>query len=146
MDALAQAIEQAPAGAGIDKTKRKHLWWLSNVVAAGIVLAAFATWYWVSQPPKIEGTWELPDGGHWIFRQKGRDLQIDVVHYETREVWQRGHGVIHDSTIRFQLDLVFERGHRYEGQLSVGADLKQLSDTAYGSPLGDRSEIRLRRH
>lgn len=146
MDALAQAIEQAPAGAGIDKTKRKHLLWLSNVVAAGIVLAAFATWYWVSQPPKIEGTWELPDGGHWIFRQKGRDLQIDVVHYETREVWQRGHGVIHDSTIRFQLDLVFERGHRYEGQLSVGADLKQLSDTAYGSPLGDRSEIRLRRH
>jgi TIR domain len=144
---LADEIAKAfGSDAGSDKRAPRGLRALIAIAAAGlIVFASAVAWHVFSRPPDLNGSWDLSDGNQWIIRQSGYDLEIDAVHYDTREVWQSGRGAIRGSTITFHLDLVFQKGHSIEGQLTIGSDSKLLTGEALGFPRGNRATLRLRR-
>lgn len=146
IDKLASTIEKACADGGeIDKNPAHRRRIVTAAFALGLVVIAAVVWFSYSHTPDLNGNWNLPDGSCWIIRQTGRDLEIDVVHHDTREVWQRGRGTIGRGTVRFHLDLVYQSGHSLEGQLAISSDLKQLAGDVLGSPLGNRANIRLQR-
>jgi hypothetical protein len=58
-------------------------------------------------------------GNTWSITQDGHRLNIQETHRESREVWKKGAGEVRGRTIAFRLDLVFERGHRYVGELQL---------------------------
>jgi hypothetical protein len=100
----------------------------------------------MAQPPKIDGTWQLQDGSEWHVEQNGRDLAIKVVHYQSREVWQRGTGRIEGREIAFKLDQVFQPGYSLGGTLRISDDAARLEGVATRSPSGARVEILLKRN
>lgn len=146
VEKLASVIEKTYAdGAQADQKPAHRRRTVIAAVAVGLVIVAVAAWFVYSRPPDLNGTWDLADGSYWIIRQTGRNLEIDVVHHESREVWQRGRGTVGRDSVSFYLDLVFQRGHSLEGQLAISSDLKRLAGDVLGSPLGNRANILLQR-
>jgi hypothetical protein len=149
VERLASVVQTAltgdmkPPGSGTTNPRRR---WLAGVaVVAGLIAIAAVGWYGYSRPPDLNGTWDLPDGSYWIIQQSGRNLGIDVVHYQSRQVWQRGRGAIDGNEIAFNLQLVYETAHSLEGRLGISGDAKRLTGVAVNSPSGNRTPIILQR-
>jgi hypothetical protein len=132
-----------PQGSGTPSPRRR--WLAPGAVVLALAAIAAVGWYAYSRPPDLNGTWDLPDGSYWIIQQSGRNLEIDVVHYESRQVWQRGRGTIDGSEIAFNLPLVYQTGHSVEGRLRISGDAKRLTGVAVGTPSGSRTNIILQR-
>lgn len=120
--------------------------WLA-VGGATLLLAATAGAVWQTmQPAKVDGSWQLQDGSIWHIEQDGRELAIKVVHYQSREVWQRGQGRIEGREVSFKLDQVFQKGYSLGGTLRISDDAARLEGVATRSPSGARVEILLKRN
>ena len=139
-DALAGDVKE-PGSA----TPHARLRWVAVVAIAVLLAISGAAWYGLSRPPDLTGTWDLPDGSYWMVQQTGRELGIEVVHYESRQVWQRGHGVVDGHKLAFTLDLVYDAGHSIKGELTISSDARRLTGVAVRSPSGSRVEISLQR-
>jgi len=117
------------------------------LAAAAVVLAvaAVAGWRYLSRPPDLDGTWDLPNGSYWSIRQSGRELTIQEVHYESRQVWKTGHGSIDGDFVDFKLGLVFETGASTEGRLRITDGGRRLEGVATTLPRNIRDELVLSR-
>jgi hypothetical protein len=135
--------DMQPSGSGTTRPRRR--WRVAAAVVAALVAIAAVGWYGYSRPPDLHGTWDLPDGSYWIIQQSGRTLEIDVVHYQSRQVWQRGRGAIEGHEIAFDLRLVYQTDHRIEGRLRMSGDDKRLTGVAVSRPSGHRTDIILLR-
>jgi hypothetical protein len=147
---LARVVEQelaakgAPSPLDSKSTRRRWMLVLALLGAAGMV-AAGAAWFSQTRLPDLGGNWRLQDGSTWIIEQTGRELAIKVVHYESREVWQRGSGTIDGKELAFKLDLVYQAGNSLGGKLRISDDARRLDGVAQRTPSGTRVEILLER-
>jgi hypothetical protein len=148
VERLAGIVEQelAASGAPLGSKPKRRRWLvaLALAAAAGLVAAA-ATWYGQTRLPDLGGNWRLQDGSTWIIEQSGPDLEIKVVHYQSREVWQRGRGTIVGQELEFKLDQVFQPGYGLGGKLRISGDARRLDGVAQRTPSGIRVEILLER-
>jgi len=150
VDRLARVVEQelaaqgAPSPLDSKSTRRRWVLALALLGAAGMVAAA-AAWFSQTRPPDLSGNWRLQDGSTWIIEQTGREVAIKVVHYQSREVWQRGSGTIDGREVDFKLDLVYQAGNGLGGKLRISADARRLDGIAQRTPSGARVEILLER-
>jgi hypothetical protein len=108
---------------------------------ATLVAAVVAGWYLASRPADLDGTWDFPNGSYWIVEQKGRELAIQEVHHDSREVWKKGRGTIAGNVVEFKLDLVYERGYFTEGQLRIGDRGRRLTGVAVTRPRNIRDDV-----
>jgi hypothetical protein len=61
-------------------------------------------------------------------RQQGRDLIVDEVHHQSREVWKKGMGEVGHGTVDLRLQLVFKNpAYRYAGRLSLARDGRTMT-------------------
>jgi hypothetical protein len=137
---LADNIEATlGAGARRGRAGRRRL----VLATAGVALAAAvaAGWYYVSRPPDLDGTWDLPNGSYWIVDQTDRELTIQEVHYESHEVWKKGRGSIDGDWVEFKLDLVFQPGYSTEGRLRITGRGRRLTGVAVTHPRNTRDEL-----
>jgi hypothetical protein len=109
--------------------------------AVALTAAVAAGWHYVSRPPDLDGTWDLPNGSYWIVEQAGRDLTIQEVHYESGEVWKKGRGSIDGDSVEFRLDLVFQAGYYTEGRLRITGQGRRLTGVAVTHPRNTRDEV-----
>lgn len=101
---------------------RKRWLWVFAALTLAAVLGS-AAYYFVNRPADIAGRWQLPNGSVWLVEQKGEEIAIDEVHYQSREVWKRGRGHIDGKHLSFTLDLVFQHGGpSYQGEADLAAD------------------------
>lgn len=102
---------------------------LALVLAAGaaIALGALALQSRRQRLPDLTGRWDLPTGSFWLIVHDGDRFTIEETHYESKQVWKRGVGTIEDGTIRYTLDLVFDRRLPEEGTLRLSGDARTLS-------------------
>ena len=119
--------------------------WAVVALVIALLVAAGVGWYGLSRPPDLDGTWDLPDGSYWIVRQSARTLDIEVVHYDSRQVWQRGRGTVDGSEIAYTLQLVYQPSHGVEGRLHVSRDGRRLTGEAVSTPSGHRASVVLQR-
>jgi len=150
VERLAAVVAEARAGeaaAGQSRVGSPQRRRLARLAAAAILIAiaAAAAWQAFFDRPDLNGTWDLPDGGYWIIRHAGPAIEIDVVHQDSRQVWQRGRGSVQDDRLSFRLDVVYQAGVIITGELGIDRGGKLLSGEAVRSPSGIRTRIILRR-
>jgi hypothetical protein len=147
VERLASVVEQELAAKGAPASKTPRRRWLVALALAGAagLVAAAATWYGQTRLPDLSGNWRLQDGSTWIIEQTGRELAIRVVHYQSREVWQRGRGTIEGRELEFKLEQVFQAGFGLAGKLRISDDARRLDGVAQRTPSGVRVEILLER-
>lgn len=124
VERVANAIRRLTGGAPLRRSRRTLM-----VAGAGILigaLAAVAGYKTLSRPADVSGRWDLPNGSFWIVVQNDRGLTIEETHYDSKQVWKRGHGTVHEDRVEFVLDLVYGVG-RYEGTLKLSRDGMTLS-------------------
>lgn len=139
--ALADDAEPSP-----HTSARPRRRWLARLAAAvGLAAISAVAWRWWSRPPDLNGTWDLPDGSYWIIGHEGHHVEIDVVHQDSRQIWQHGRGSIEGNRINFHLDLVYQAGISIEGELTISADATRLTGTAARSQSGSRTNLILQR-
>jgi hypothetical protein len=146
MGRLADTIE-ATLGRGARRagaTGRRRLV-LATAAAVVLAVAAAAGWRFLSRPADLDGTWDLPNGSYWIVSQSGRELTIQEVHYESRQVWKKGRGSIDGDVVDFKLGLVFEPGAATAGRLRIMAGGRRLEGAATTLPRNIRDELVLSR-
>jgi hypothetical protein len=146
MGRLADNIE-ATLGRGApraDGTGKRRLV-LATAAAVALAVVAAAGWRHLSQPADLDGTWDLPNGSYWIVSQAGRELTIQEVHYESRQVWKKGRGSIDGDVVDFKLGFVFEPGAATEGRLRITARGRRLEGVATTLPRNIRDELILSR-
>lgn len=143
--AISDTLADTPASSGQGESTARRRRMVALAVLASLVAVGAAAWQALSRVPDLDGTWDLPDGSYWIVRQSGRGLEIDVVHYESKQVWQRGHGSVAGDKITFKLDLVYQPGYSIGGELRISGDAKRIGGIAVSSPTGNRTEILLQR-
>ena len=107
--------------------RRRSLAW--GAIALLLLLVAGAgAWQWWARVPDLAGTWLLPDGSHWVIRQEGRDLTVDEVHYQSKEIWKKGTGRVERDAVELTLQLVFNNPrYRYAGRFAIGRDGRTLT-------------------
>ena len=111
-----------------------------------VALTAVGAGAWLAlRPPDLSGRWQSPDGSQWLVRQSGREVQIEEVHYESREVWRKGSGRITDDRLEVELRYVFQPDTKLEGALQLARDKRSLSGALLETPGGRRVGIDLRR-
>ena len=124
------------------KPKPAAKWrWPVAAAVIGLVIAALVQWRFALGPPELEGTWDFPNGSHWIVEQADRDLTIQEVHYDSSEVWKKGKGTIDGDSLRFKLLLVFQRGYYTEGELRLSGDGRQLRGVTVTHPRNTQDEV-----
>jgi hypothetical protein len=123
------------------KPKRAPKWRWAAAAVIALVIAAIAQWHYASRPPALDGTWGFPNGSYWIVEQADRDLTIQEVHYDSREIWKKGKGRIDGDSLKFKLDLVFQRGHYTEGELRLSKDERRLTGIVVTHPRDIRDEV-----
>ena len=107
--------------------RRRSLAW-GAVALLLLLVAGAAAWNWWARVPDVAGTWLLPDGSHWVIQQQGRDLTVDEVHYQSREVWKKGTGRVERDAVELTLQLVFNNPrYRYAGRFAIGRDGRTLT-------------------
>ncbi len=139
---LADSIE-ATLGAGARRgpRARRSRFVLASAAVAVVAAAGAAGWVYLSRPPDLDGTWDLPNGSYWIVDQAGRDLTIQEVHYESGEVWKKGRGSIDGDAVDFKLDLVFQAGYSTEGRLRISGQGRRLTGTAITRPRNIQDDV-----
>jgi hypothetical protein len=107
--------------------RRRSLAW-GAVALLLVLVAGAAAWQWWARVPDLAGTWLLPDGSHWVIRQQGRDLTVDEVHYQSREIWKKGTGRVGRDAVELTLQLVFNNPrYRYAGRFAIGRNGRTLT-------------------
>jgi len=86
MGRLASTVEET-LGPQPKPKPAKRRWLATAAAVVALAIAGVAGWHYASGPPDLDGTWDLPNGSYWIVEQAGRDLTIQEVHYDSREVW-----------------------------------------------------------
>jgi len=89
---------------------------------AALALVGAGVWWGATRPVDLAGRWELPSGSHWIVVQSGRDLAVEEVHHQSKEVWKRGRGRVDGRRAEILLDFVFERDLQQALELELAAD------------------------
>jgi hypothetical protein len=119
----------------------------ATLALAGVVsLAALAAGGWLLlRPPDVSGPWQLADGSRWLVRQSGRDVQIEEVHFDTREVWRKGTGRLRGDQLEVKLHYVFHPQARLEGELRLAPGGRAMSGTLVEAPSGRRLGVALQR-
>jgi hypothetical protein len=116
---------------------------------AGVVVAvdaiALGTWLLLRDPPEVGGRWNLPSGSYWVVTRTGSDLAIEETHYDSKEVWKRGHGRFEPPTVHYELQYVFEKGATEKGRLELSDDRKVFRGEAEQMPSGSRAVVTLTR-
>ncbi len=103
-------------------------WRLALVVVALLALAA-GMFAWSTRPQDVSGVWHLANGNVWTVTQDGDRLNIDETHRDSHEVWKKGVAVLRGKRVEVELDLVFERGHHYTGELQIGDNAATMTGT-----------------
>lgn len=135
-DSITEAVD-CGASRGAGSRKRRFV---LSAAAAVLAAAAASAWYF-SRPPDLTGTWDLPNGSYWIVEQAGRELAIQEVHYESKEVWKKGRGSIEGDTVRFELEAVFQPGYFIEGRLRIAEQGRHLAGTAINRPRNTQEDL-----
>lgn len=115
---VGRLIELLEHGRGWHAAVRKHRRLALGAVAVVAVIAG--TFHWSARSHDLSGVWHLANGNVWAVTQIGNHLSIEETHHDSREVWRKGVGVVHGKRVEIELDLVFERGYHYTGELLVG--------------------------
>jgi hypothetical protein len=95
--------------------------------------------------PDLAGEWRLEDGSRWRVRQAGRSLEIEDVHYQSREVWREGSGRITREGVVVDLRYVFETHASLHGTLRLSEDERTLSGIVTQTPSARKLSLDLRR-
>jgi len=127
--------------APVDAERRKLAW---IVLPGALALAVFGGWR-MSQVPDLAGEWRLEDGSRWRVRQEGRRLDIQDVHYQSREVWREGTGQITREGVVVDMRYVFEAGATLHGTLRLSQDERSLSGIVTQTPSARKFSLDLRR-
>jgi hypothetical protein len=115
-------------------------------LAGGLALAALTAGGWLLlRPPDVSGPWRLTDGSQWLVQQSGRDVQIDEVHVDTREVWRKGTGRLRGDLLEVKLHYVFHPQTHLQGELRLAPGGRSMSGTLVETPGGRRRSIALQR-
>ncbi len=137
---LADSIRDAVDGSarrGAGKRKRRFV---LAAAAAVLVAAAGSAWH-LSRLPDLGGMWDMPNGSYWIVEQAGRELTIREVHYESKEVWKKGHGSLEGDTVQFELEAVFQPGYFTAGRLQLGGQGRRLTGTVINRPRNTQDDV-----
>jgi len=124
------------------EVRRRGLVWIG--LAGALALAVFGGWR-MSQVPDLAGEWHLEDGSRWRVRQEGRRLDIEDVHYQSREVWREGTGRITREGVVIDLRYVFEAHATLHGTLQLSEDERTLSGIVTQTPSARKFTLDLRR-
>jgi hypothetical protein len=137
------SVQSAGVDAGGPVRVSRRLALAALGVLAVVALGAGA---WLAmRPPDLSGRWQLPDGSQWLVHQSGRDVQIEEIHYESREVWRKGSGRIAGDRLEIELRYVFQPDTKLAGILQWTRDQRSLSGALLETPGGRRVGIDLRR-
>lgn len=137
LERLVSAIRRVTGGRrSPDRRRALRLAGATIAIAAVAAVAAYAV---LSQPAELSGRWYLPDGSIWIVVQAGSRLDIEEIHYESKQVWKRGRGTVRKDRVEFALDLVYGGPRRYEGRLELLPDGTTLTGEI-GDPQRGRTE------
>lgn len=117
---------------------------LAAAGVAAIGALGVATWLFV-RPPDLSGQWRLADGSQWLVRQSGHAIQIEEVHYESREVWRKGTGRVAGDKLEVELSYVFQPDIKLVGALQRSRDGRSLSGVLIETPGGRRQGFDLQR-
>ena len=142
VERVARAIRGLTGRGPLQRSKRALM-----LAGAGVLigaLAAVAGYKALSRPPDVSGRWNLPNGSFWIVVQDERGLTIEETHYDSKQVWKRGNGTVHDDRVEFGLDLVYGVG-RYEGTLRLSRDGTTLSGEVRDAQRGTKGPLALTR-
>jgi hypothetical protein len=138
---LCRAIEEDVQPEMAARRRRKML-----ALAGGLVLAALGGGGWLLlRAPDVSGAWRLADGSRWVVQQSGRDLQIEEVHVDTKEVWRKGTGRLHGDLLEVKLQYVFQPKVHLQGELRLGPGRRNISGILVETPGGRRVDFELRR-
>jgi hypothetical protein len=140
MGRLASTVEET-LGPQPKPKPAKRRWLATAAAVVALAIAGVAGWHYASGPPDLDGTWDLPNGSYWIVEQAGRDLTIQEVHYDSREVWKKGQGSIDGDSVEFRLDLVFQPDYYTEGQLRISGDRRRLTGVAVTRPRNTQADV-----
>ena len=124
VERVANAIRRLAGGMSLQRSRRAVVFGAGGVLLAA--LAGFGAYRMLSRPPDVAGRWNLANGSFWTVLQDGRNVAIEETHYESKQVWKRGSGVLQDDRLDFALELVYDKG-RYEGTLKLSPDRNTLS-------------------
>jgi len=122
--------------------KRRGLVWI--VLPGALALAVFGGWR-MRRVPDLAGEWRLEDGSRWRVRQEGRRLDIEDVHYQSREVWREGTGQVTREGVVVDLRYVFEARATLHGTLRLSEDERSLSGIVTQNPSARKFPLDLRR-
>jgi hypothetical protein len=122
--------------------KRRGLLWIG--LPGALALAVFGGWR-MSRVPDLAGEWRLEDGSRWRVRQEGRNLEIEDVHYQSREVWREGTGRITREGVVVDLRYVFETRASLHGTLRLSEDERTLSGIVTQTPSAQKLSLDVRR-
>jgi len=141
---VGKLIRTLRGGPGVlDLGSRKRLRLTLAVVA--VLAAAIGLLVWSNRPPDLSGMWHLTDGNTWAVTQDGSHLSIEETHRESREVWMKGTGELRGKAIEIRLDLVFQRGYHYSGELRLVSDGKTMTGSITLQPSGRPESLTLTR-
>lgn len=148
VDALARAIGEpdaapepaattAPAGATTQPTatarmthgavlRARRRGFFAVLLMLSLAAGAGAAWY-LSRFPDLGGDWQFDDGSRWRVQQKGRNLHIDELHYQTRQIWRSGTAAIRDRDVDVELTYIFQPGVSLKGTLRLSDDGRTMS-------------------
>lgn len=107
-------------GSGWQAVLRKP-WRVALAAAAGLALIA-GILVWSTQAPDVSGVWYLGNGNVWAVTQDGDRLTIEETHRDSREVWRKGMATLRGKVLEIELDLVFQRGYHYTGELQLAGN------------------------
>jgi hypothetical protein len=119
---LVEVLEGHSGGGG---PLHKHRRLVLAAVAALVIAAGGYAWW--RRTPDVSGVWYLANGNVWAVTQDGDRLTIEETHHESREVWRKGVATLHGRRVEVELDLVFERGLRYAGELQLAGDAATMT-------------------
>jgi len=142
VERVAKAIRSLTGGAPLQRSKRALMFAGAGLLIAA--LAAMAGYRALNRPAEVAGRWNLPNSSFWIVVQNERGLTIEETHYDSKQVWKRGNGTVHDNGVEFVLDLVYGVG-RYEGTLRLSRDGTTLSGEIRDAQRGTKGPLALTR-
>lgn len=136
--------QRDPTAADTDtrQARRRTLLWTALLGAIGAALGA--GWY-LGRVPDLSGEWRLDDGSRWRVLQDGARLEIEEVHYQSREVWRAGTGRITRDGVEVALRYRFHPELALRGTLRLSRDARMLDGVLTELPSQRRLALDLQR-
>ena len=140
--AIEEEVQPEKAAAARVARRRRTALALAGVLALAVLTAG--GWL-LLRAPDVSGSWRLDDGSQWLVQQSGRDVQIEEVHVETREVWRKGTGRLRGELLEVKLHYVFQPRSQLQGGLRLQPDGRSMSGVLVETPGGRRVDFEMRR-